>query len=365
MMKRLVIACMVFAMTAAVAFTGYSDGMAAASGADKQITWRVQGYGGAGTLYDAYAKRLTDRITELSAGRLTIDFYPADAIFAASEVPNAARDGIVDAVYTYGGQYTGVNEAFALLCATPGMFPRPFDLLTYMKEGGGVKILQDMLDAYNMNQKVLLCGVHDAEIFLWSNKPIREIEDMKGLTLRFMPVFGNILSAHGMSCVSLPATEIIPALERGVIDAGEYSIPAYDITMGFQDVAKYAIVPGFHQPSSAVTLNVNKASWDALPDELKRIVEAACNENIVRFFTDQRMRNVEALDKIRAAKVEIVAMSAKAIATLNQWTAEYINQKAASNEWVKRVRDSERAFVKEMAGYMDSLDFQWPDWARK
>jgi TRAP-type mannitol/chloroaromatic compound transport system substrate-binding protein len=323
----------------------------------------VQGYGAAGTLYDEYAQRLADRITEVSGGRLVIDFYPADAIFSASEVPNAVRDGIVDAAYTYGGQYTGINEALALLTATPGMFARPFDVLTYMKEGGGMELFQECLDSYDMKQHVLLVGVHDAEDFLWSNAPIREIEDMRGLTMRFMPIFGNILSDHGMSCLSLPGSEIIPSLERGVIDAGEYSIPAYDITMGFQDVAKYCILPGFHQPSTTVVLNVNQTSWDNLPDELKAIVEAVCNENIVRFFTDQRMSNIDAIQEIEDAGIEIVYMSDNAIATLSEWTSEYLTKKSAEDEWVKKVVDSEKAFVQKTAEYAAGLDFEWPAWA--
>lgn len=377
-MKRTVIILLVLAVASVAVLTGCggtasnseSDGagdVAAAPAApvENQITWRVQGYGASGTLYDEYGQRLADRISEVTGDRLVIDFYPADAIFAASEVPNAARDGIVDAVYTYGGQYTGINEAFALLAATPGMFSRPFDMLTWMKEGGGMELWQECMDAYDMKQHVLLCGVHDAENFLWSKVPIREIEDMKGLTMRFMPIFGNVLSDHGMSCVSLPATEIIPSLERGVIDAGEYSIPAYDISMGFQDVAKYCIRPGFHQPCATVMLNVNQASWNALSDELKQIVESACNENIVRFFTDQRMRNIEALEATEAAGVEIVYLSDDAIATLSDWTEEYLTKKSAEDEWVKKVVDSERAFVQKTADYAAALDFEWPDWALK
>jgi TRAP-type mannitol/chloroaromatic compound transport system substrate-binding protein len=373
-MKRIAFIMLALIMASAAALTGCGGGGGAAGSDDsgdagdaaasaEQITWRVQGYGASGTLYDEYGKRLADRITEVSGGRLVIDFYPADAIFAAAEVPNATRDGIVDAVYAYGGQYTGINEAFALLAATPGMFARPFDILTWMKEGGGMELWQECMDAYDMKQHVLLCGVHDAENFLWSNVAIREIEDMRGLTMRFMPIFGNVLSDHGMSCVSLPATEIIPSRERGVIDAGEYSIPAYDISMGFQDVAKYCIRPGFHQPSTTVVLNVNQSSWDALPDDLKLVVEAACNENIVRFFTDQRIRNIDALEEIMAAGVEIVYLSDDAIATLGDWTEEYLTKKSAEDEWVKKVVDSQKAFVRKTAEYSGSLDFEWPAWA--
>jgi TRAP-type mannitol/chloroaromatic compound transport system substrate-binding protein len=330
--------------------------------ADEVIAWKIQGFNSAGTTNDSYARNLMARITELSGGRLQIDYYPADAIFPTSEMGNALRDGIVDGINFYAGQFTGIDEAFSLFNSTPGLFARPTDQALWFRYGGGMELWQEMADSYDMNMHILLSGVVDGENFLWSNRPIHEIEDMQRLTVRFMPIFGSVLADHGISVVALPGTEVVPGLERGVIDAGEYSTPDFDRSMGFQDVAKYVIRPGIHQPGGNNSIAIRQDRWDNLPDDLKAVVEAACAEAVLNNFGDQRMKNIEAMQFFEEAGIEVCLLSDDAVNTMNQWAQEWLEQKCETNPWMKRVVDSQKAFVKNYAAYSDSMDLPWPQW---
>ncbi|MDR1322490.1 MAG: TRAP transporter substrate-binding protein DctP [Gracilibacteraceae bacterium] len=330
--------------------------------AGEVITWKIQGFQSAGTTQDNYTRALMKRIMELSNGRLQIEYYSADAIFPNSEMGNALRDGIVDGVNFYGGQLTGIDEAFALFTSTPGLFSQPIDQALWFRYGGGMELWQEMADYYDMNQHILLTLAVDGEDFLWSNKPIREIADMQNIIVRFMPIFGSVLADHGISINALPATEIVPGLERGVIDAGEYSTPSTDLSMGFQDVAKYVIRPGIHQPSGNNAIAIRKDRWEALPDDLKAVVESACAEAILNNYGAQRMDNITAMKAIEEAGIEVCFLSDDAVNTMNQWVQEWLEQKSETNPWMKRVVDSQKEFAKNYASYSDSMNLPWPQW---
>lgn len=326
-------------------------------------TWKVQGYTAAGTYFDTMGKNLADAITEASNGRLTIEWYAADSIVAVAENANAVRDGILDAAFDYAGLYTSLNEAFALFCSSPGLFSDPFDMYTWQTEGGGLEIWQEMWDEYGMNGHLILAGLHDQEDWLWSNKPITTIDDMKGITLRMMPIMGTVLAENGLSVAFVSGTEIVSSMERGVIDAGEYSIPALDKTFGFQDVAQYYARPGIHQPTASVSLNVNKDKWNELPDDLKRIVEACCHENVLNFWTFGTMANIEAIDYFDEIGREQTTLTDETVDTLLEWIDNYYAKHCPENEWLEKVHNSQVDHIKHIASYKDSLRFAYPAWA--
>lgn len=326
-------------------------------------TWKVQGYTAAGTYFDTMGQNLANAITEASNGRLKIEWYAADSIVAVAENANAVRDGVLDAAFDYAGLYTSLNDAFALFCSSPGLFSDPFDMYTWQTEGGGLELWQEMWDSYGMNGHLILAGLHDQEDWLWSNKPIETIDDMKGITLRMMPLMGTILADHGLSVAFVSGTEIVSSMERGVIDAGEYSIPALDKTFGFQDVAKYYARPGIHQPTASVSLNVNKDKWEELPDDLKRIVEACCHENVLNFWTFGTMANIDAIEYFDEIGAVQTTLTDETVDTLLKWIDDWYEKECPKNEWLDKVHTSQVEHIKKIAAYKDSLDFAYPSWA--
>ncbi len=327
------------------------------------ITWKVQGYTPSGTLYDQYGETLAKKITEMSGGRLVIDWYGAGSIVPVGEAPTAVRDGILDAEFGYSGMWAGIDEAFPLFCSTPGTFSDPRDMVTWLYDGGGLELWQEMVDQYGMNSHLVLAGTHDMETFLWSNEPIKEIDDLFGKTVRIMPVMGNILANNGVSVAFISGSEIISSMERNVIDAGEYSIPALDQTFGFQDVAKYYTRPGFHQPCATQELMINQDRWDELPDDLKTVVEEACKANVLEMMTDSTLKNIDSMKFFEEEGIELVQMSDEMMATLQEWTDKYFEEKMAESESFRKIRESQIAYLKKIAAYKKGLEIPYPDWA--
>lgn len=367
-MKKNVSFVLVLILVLSLVFTGCgSGGVISNEGGDaadgQTYTWKVQGYTAAGTYFDQMGQNLANAITEASGGRLTIEWYAADSIVAVAENANAVRDGILDGAFDYAGLYTSMNDAFALFCSSPGLFSDPFDMYTWMTKGGGLELWQEMWDDYGMNGHLILAGLHDQEDWLWSNEPIETIDDMKGITLRMMPIMGTVLADHGLSVAFISGTEIVSSMERGVIDAGEYSIPILDKTFGFQDVAKYYARPGIHQPTATVSLNINQDRWNELPDDLKRLVEACCHENVLNFWADGTVQNIEAIEYFDEIGAVQTTLTDETVDTLLQWIDEWYEKECPKNEWLAKVRESQMNHIKNVASYKDSLDFAYPDWA--
>ena len=335
------------------------------SAADKPIVWKVQGYTAAGTLYDDYGKALADNINAMSGGRLVVEWYAGDSIVPVIEGPTSVRDGILDAVWDYAGLWASIDPGFPLFCSSPGKFSDPMDMVGWYYQGGGEKLLQEAADNAKLNVKMLLAGIHDGENFMWSNKPIVEVDDMKGMTLRMMPIMGDVLSKNGLSVAFISGTEIVAAMERKVVDAGEYSIPALDKTFGFHDVAKYVARPGVHQPTAVQQLVINKAKWDALPDDLKAVVQAACKASIVHMLPDATVQNVDALEFFKSKGITVTQLSDGAVKTLLQWVDDYYAKYATEGSLMKKIVDSQNAYIKRVAAYKDTLHMPHPDWAYK
>jgi len=346
---------------------GGSSAAAAAPGTspDNPIRWQVQGFTASGTYFDTIGERLINNINDMAGGRLIIEWFSVDSIVPLFEGPAAVRDGILDATFEYPGVWASIDQGYTLMNSSPGLFWNSIDHIGWVYEGGGKELLQKGADLYNMNVRVLPAGVFDAENFLWANHPIREIEDMRGITIRMMPIMGAVLSHNGMSVAFLSASEIVPAMERGVLDAGEFSIPALDRTFGFQDVAKFVTRTGFHQPTSQVILTINMDSWNALPRDLQHIVETAGKANHITSWTNGIVENIKAEEFFDEIGITTVHLSDDAIETLTRWVADYYEEFALPGTFMREVVDSQRAYITMIAEYQTALQKPCPEWAFK
>ncbi len=301
---------------------------------EKPIVWKVQGYSSAGTLQDQWGQNLVRTIEKLSNGRLKIDWYPVGAIVGYFEVPNAIRDGILDAEWGIAGNWKSLFYAAPLFTSTPGMYSDGMDYLMWMKVGGGQELWEEALEPYNAVP--MIGGLMLMELFMWSNKKATNFEDFKGLKLRMMPFMGEILEEKGLSVCFLPGNELVPSLQRGVIDGAEYGSRATDISFGFPDAAKYYNVPGVHQPICAAEFVVNKNSWEKLPDDLKEIVRFAADYNLYRTWVDNGKKEIEAMAKLEKLGVEQVELDPAFVEEMIGWI----------NDWMEKTSQKDPLFAK-------------------
>ena len=320
---------------------------------EKVIKWKVQGFVPAGMLFHDTLLRLADEVKKVTNGRLVWEVFPAGALVPPFEGIKAVSEGVYQANYGYAAQWVGKIPVAPLFCAVPGGF-NTLDMQMWQNHGGGKELWQEMYDKYGYNVKLFIAGPIAMEDYMWSKKPMRTIDDMRGEKMRMMPLMGDVLAKHGMSVVFMPAGEIMPNLQRGVITAAEYSIPAFDKTLGLWEVCKYVMLPGIHQPASAIEVLVNKKAYAALPDDLKAQLEAAIGKMRLENWLWMESKNMEAVEFFKKNGVEIVVMEPESVATMVKWAHEYLDERAAKDEFFAKVWNSQKAFGKKWYPYNKS-----------
>ena len=369
-MKRKILCVLLVTMLLATALTGCGgSGTTTNTGgtggsdtpkAEQTFNWRIQAFTGNGTTFHQWAVHLAKLITEASGGRLTVEAFGAGELVETFDMPNAVRDGVINGALSYATLWT-IEYGMPLFTSTPGLFADPWEYWSWVKYGGGFEIWRDITKPYDV--QVLVGGMFDAENFLWATQPITKVEDLLKLKIRMMPLFGDILASKGASIVFLPAGEIVPSIERKVLDAAEFSISAMDETLGFHDVAKYYHKPGWHQPSFLMEFIINGKDWRALPDDLQRIVEACADANVVWTLMQCPQVNQAAEVRFKANGNEEVILNEEVMGTLMKWTNEWFAEFEAKDPFIGRVRASQKEFLKWYVPYKEKLHIPYPDWA--
>ena len=313
----------------------------------KPIKWRGQSTWPSGLpILQEAAIHFSERVRELSGGRLLIDMGPAGTIVPSNELLDAVNSGLIDISCAWAGYWRGQFPT-APLFASVACGPEVSEFLGWVMAGGGLELWQEMYDRKNYNVKVLPpYSAHRSEDLAWSKKPIRTLDDFKGLRFRAGGFYwGKVLQKLGASVVTLPGSEVIPSLERGVIDAGEFSMPAIDLNMGFHEVCKYLIIPGIHQPSSIDETLVNKDSWDKLPKDLQEIVWTAAVESSLYIMNLEMKLNPSALKKFEESGVEIITLSPDVMSGAKKIADQVYYEAAEKDPFFKKVLDSQKEFI--------------------
>lgn len=315
---------------------------------NKTFNWRMSDPWGGLNFHDM-AIHFADTVRGCSGGRLTIKVFPTGAIVPAMEIFEATSKGTLDAFHSWPGYWKGKNEAFVAFASVPfGLDAEGYNIWYY--ERGGKEIFDELYGRYGLVP--FFCGNVGQELGLHSSKKATKLDEFKGMKVRTVGWYMDILTRMGVSVTPLPGPEIYLALERGVIDACEFSTPAANIPSGFHEITKYVIEPGVHQPSCQFDVVFNKKKWDELPEDLKIIVETAAKETQLWAWAWQENLNIEAL-KIMEKSTEFVKMDDAAIVEFAKVSFAYLDELAAKNPDVKKVLDSQEEFKREYAKWRD------------
>ncbi len=215
---------------------------------------------------------LAERMETLSKGEIKMKVYEPGKLVAPFEILDSVSKGKINAGYATAGYWQGKIPAAALFSAVP-FGPEGAEYMAWLYYGGGMELYQEMYDQAGYNVKVLVCGVIAPETSGWFAKEINSVDDLKGMRMRFFGLGGQAMQKLGVSTSLLPAGEIFPALEKGAIDATEFSMPAIDQRLGFYKVVKYNYYPGWHQQATVFELLINKDVWNGMTDHQKMVLE--------------------------------------------------------------------------------------------
>ncbi|MDH3472521.1 MAG: TRAP transporter substrate-binding protein [Rhodospirillales bacterium] len=312
------------------------------------------------------ARRIAERITLMSGGRLTVKLFAAGEVVPAFEVFDAVSRGTAQMGHTASFFWSGKFKAATFFTAVPfGLTPDGHQAWIY--HGGGQALWDELYASAGV--KPFLAGNSGMQMGGWCKREIRQLEDLKGLKYRIPGLGGEVMRRLGVTAVSLPPGEILPALQSGAIDGAEFLGPWSDIALGLNKAAPYYYWPGFHEPNGSAESLVNATAYAALPDDLKEITAAACEAENARGLAEADWQNAQSLIDIEAkhgvklrrfgddilaaagkAAEEVLAELGAGDALAGRIHASYLAARAASLGWAKVARhavlDAELRFVR-------------------
>ena len=261
-----------------------------------EYEWTFQTSETAGEPQFEMKKAWADNVETMSNGRISIEILPVNAVVQANQTLQAVQSGILQGHLTDPSYFTGQNPAFGMIGNLVGAWSDPYDFLDYMNNAGGEELYNKLVEPYGVH---LIGAAATGLESLPSTKPVRSIDDMQGLKLRAPEgMVYNIFEAAGATPVNMPGSEVYTGLEKGVIDAADYTVFATNQAQGLHEFAPYPLYPGFHSlPMVAVSLN--KDVWDSLSDDLKGILETSVDALAYEMVAELKTRDMEAVREAR------------------------------------------------------------------
>jgi TRAP-type mannitol/chloroaromatic compound transport system substrate-binding protein len=292
------------------------------------------------TIYGG-AETLAKRVSELTDGRFEIRVFAGGEIVPSFGVLDAVQQNTVECGHTASYYYYGKDKALALETTCPfGLNSRQLTAWTYF--GGGMELLRDLFAGYNIVN--FPGGSTGAQMGGWYRKEIKSLDDIQGLKIR-IPGFGaEIFSRMGAVPQSLPGGEIYPALERGAIDAAEWTVPYDDEKLGFYKVAQYYYFPGWWEPGTQLVFYVNKERWDSLPPAYQAAFQAAAQEAHATMLAAYDAKNPPALQRLMQSGARVKRFPDDVLLKAYETAHLVFAEESAKNPTFKTILDSILAF---------------------
>ncbi len=332
--------------TAAVTGTAIAGFPMIAKGQAGPITMRWQSTWPSKDIFHEYALDFAKKVNDMTGGDLKIEVLPAGAVVPAFGLLEAVSKGTLDGghgvlVYHYGKQ-----NALALWGSGPAFAMDANMLLAWHKYGGGKELLEKLYKSIGANVVSFPYGPMPTQPLGWFKKPITKVEDFKGLKFRTVGISIDVFTALGAAVNALPGGEIVPAMDRGLLDAAEFNNASSDRLLGFADVSKVCMLQSYHQNAEQFEVMFNKTKYDALPAKMRAIianaVEAASADMswkaIDRYSQDYV--ELQTKDKVRFYKTPDSVLQ-------KQLTGydEAVAKKVSGNPLFKEISDSQKKFA--------------------
>ncbi len=339
------------AVTAALSILSLG-GIASDASAQDKIKWKVQatfntGWPGLG---DPVA-RLAETLSTVTDGRITLKVFEPGKIVPPLEISPSISRGDLPAAYNYMAYDQGRIPAAVLFSAVPfGMEPQEY--AAWWFEGEGHSLAEELYHTQNIHP--LLCSTIGPETAGWFRTPIEKLSDLEGLKIRFSGLGGMVLNRIGASATLMAGGEIFGALEKGTLDATEYSMPAIDEILGFYKIAKFNLFPGWHQPSTSTHFMINLDKWNAMGSADQALFEMACTAATMRAYTTGEALQGAQIKSFESKGVTAAKLPDDVIAELKRVADEVMIEEAAKDADFKRIWESQQAF---------HADYQvWKEW---
>jgi TRAP-type mannitol/chloroaromatic compound transport system substrate-binding protein len=341
---------LVVVFAAMIAITMLAGGALAAD----KIRWKGQSVFGISSPLGKYTIVLWKKyVEEMSGGRMEIVLHDAGEVVPGNKIFDAVQGGILDFGANTPAWQKGKYPAGDLFYTLPGGVLQFDDLILWLYGGGGKELEQEM---YGDKVIVFPCGLTPPEE-IWSKKPIKSLDDFKGLKIRAAGLSMDLWEKLGASVVLLPGGEVLPSLQRGLIDATEMLEASYDYTLGLHEVCKYRFGPPVHMSNNIFQLLIQPKSWKALPDDLKAIVEKAAMVATFQGYADFWQDTIKFNKKIEEYGIITTKLSKEDQLKTRKLAFEILEEKSAKDPFFKKVWESQKKFIAEFKPYYDLTKF--------
>jgi TRAP-type mannitol/chloroaromatic compound transport system substrate-binding protein len=327
--------------------------VAAVSSAQAQgrVKWKMQSaFGGTLPHLGTSGVRFSENIKRLSGDKLQIKFYEPGALVPALECFDAASKGSVESCWTTPGYHTGkLGSGVAFFTAVP--FGPPIgEFLAWKWHGGGNAIRDKKYAEFGL--MAMDCFCIGPETSGWFKEPVNNLDELKGLKMRFFGLGARVMQKMGVSTQLLAGADIYPALEKGVIDATEFSMPDIDQNLGFYQIAKNNYYPGWHQQVSCSELLMNRDAFNALPDTYKAMIEMATGESVIATYANTEAKNPAAMNNMKAKfGVTNRRWDDDTLAKFEAAWNEVVKEESAKDPFFKEIAESYFAFRENYRGW--------------
>jgi TRAP-type mannitol/chloroaromatic compound transport system substrate-binding protein len=328
--------------------------------AQSPILIKMQSSWPASDAFQEMASQYVKLVEALSGGRLKIDLLPAGAVVGAFQVIDAVNDGVIDAAHTVPVYWYGKHKAASFFGTGPVFGGSATTMLAWFHVGGGKEFYRELTqDILKINMVGFMGFPMPAQPLGWFKNPVTTADQLKGLKYRSVGLAADLFQQMGMSVAQLPGGEIVPAMERGVIDAFEFNNPTSDMRFGAQDVSKNYSLGSYHQASECFEFQFNRDFFEGLDPDLQAIlqhgVDAASSVNTywaLKQYSDDlaKLQTDHGVNVMRTSKELLEAQ-------LVAW--DKLIEQLGQDDFMKRIMESQKQFVEKVVFYelMNAPDY--------
>jgi TRAP-type mannitol/chloroaromatic compound transport system substrate-binding protein len=323
------------------------------------VTFKFQSTWPAKDIFHEYAADYVTRVNEMGGGRIKLDLLAAGAVVGSLQMQDAVIAGALDGGHGVTAYWYGKNKAYSLFGTPPAWGWRANQMLAWIKYGGGQELYDELVQKIlGLNLVGFLTGPMPTQPLGWFKKPVQSADDMKGLKYRTVGLSADVNNELGAAVTIMGGGDIVPAMDRGLLDAAEFNNPSSDRVLGFPDVSKVYMLQSYHQAAECFEIIFNKAKYDALPKELQSILKYAAEASSADMSWKAWDRYSKDLETMRTEQGVEVHKTPESVlqAQLAAWDA--VVERLSADPFFKKVIDSQKAFAKRVVGFQ--LEYEVP-----
>ncbi len=316
------------------------------------VNWKYQSTWPTKDIFHEMAADYAKKVNDMSGGRLRLEVLAAGSVVPAFQMQDAVQAGILDGGHGVCAYWYGKHKAYSLFGTPPSFGWDAHGFLGWFYHGGGEALYKELVnDILKLNLVGFLYFPMPTQPLGWFKKEVKSIDDFKGMKYRTVGLSADLFKEMGAAVTILPGGEIVPAMDRGLLDSAEFNNPSSDILLGFPDVSKFYMMGSHHQQAESFEVIFNKAKYDALPVELKSILRnaafAATADQLALAY-DRYSKDLEAIRKrgVNVIKTGDAVLSGQ----LKLWDKVIADQ--SKEPFFKKVIDSQKDWVKRTGAYL-------------